>query len=88
VHKIEVDNKMQIKQVLYADGVLGIKGEEYRAFGGFQVWWYDKKLGICHCAESHWTDTRKQTKTYRFEKAVKILWHKAALSEHQTCIGR
>ena len=72
--KIKVEDKAQIKQLLYIDFVLGIKGEQYRAFGGFQLWWYDKQRGVCDCCESHWSDPRKKLIHYSLDKAAKILW--------------
>lgn len=72
--KIKVEDKAQIKQLLYTDFVLGIKGEQYRAFGGFQLWWYDKQRGVCDCCESHWSDPRKKLTQYSLDKAAKILW--------------
>jgi len=75
MHRIDVENKLQIKQLLYAGAVLGIKGNQFRAFEGFQLWWYDRKHNICHCAESHWLDTRQRSTPHSFKKTVKILWH-------------
>jgi hypothetical protein len=34
---IEVDNKFQIKQLLYCECVLGIRDNKYCSFGGFQL---------------------------------------------------
>lgn len=76
MHRIKVENKLQIRQLLYSGCLLGVKDSQYQAFGGFQVWWYDKKADRCHSAESHWLDRRKQVNTCRLDKAVKILWHK------------
>jgi hypothetical protein len=75
VHRIEVNNKQQIKQLLYSGCILAIKGSQFHSYGGFQMWWYDKKTDMCHIAESHWMDRRKQVKTCRFAKGVKTLWH-------------
>jgi len=72
--KIKVEDKAQIKRLLYTDFVLGIKGEQYRAFGGFQLWWYDKQRGVCDGCESHWSDPRKKLIHYSLDKATKILW--------------
>jgi len=72
--KAAVKDKTHIKQLLYADCVLGIKGDRYRAFGGFQLWWYDKERGVCDCCESHWSDPRKKLTHYSLDKAAKILW--------------
>ena len=73
--KIEVKDKIHIKQLLYAECVLGVKDDQYRSFGGFQLWWYNKQLGVCDCCESHWSDPRKKLVHYSLGKAAKILWH-------------
>ena len=75
MHKIEVKDKIQIKQLLYSEMVLGIKGDQYSSFGGFQLWWYDKQHGVCDCGESHWSDSRIKILHYDLDKAAKILWH-------------
>ena len=72
--KLKVEDKAQIKQLLYGEFVLGIKGEQYRAFGGFQLWWFDKQRGVCDCCESRWSDPRKKLSHYSLDKAAKILW--------------
>ena len=72
--KIEVKDKTHIKQLLYADFVLGIKDDQYRGFGGFQLWWFNKERGVCECCESHWSDPRKKIMLYSLDKAAKILW--------------
>ena len=72
--KIQVRDKEHIKQLLYDDSVLGIKGDQYKGFGGFQLWWYDKGRGVCDCCESRWSDPRKRLSHYKMDKAVKILW--------------
>ena len=72
--KVKVQNKAQIKQMLYAGWVLGVKGDEYRAFGGFQLWWYSKQSDVCNCCESHWSDPRKKVDHYSLDKAAKALW--------------
>ncbi len=72
--KIEVKDKTQIKQLLYAEFVLGIRGKQFCAFGGFQLWWYDRHRGVCDCCEAHWNDPRKRVVHYSLDKAAKILW--------------
>jgi len=72
--KIEVRDKTHIKELLYAEHVLGIKGAEFRAFGGFQLWWYDRHRGVCDCCDSHWSDPRKHVTHCKLDKAAKILW--------------
>jgi hypothetical protein len=76
MRQIRVEDKFQIKQLLYSNCVLGIKGKQYRSFGGFQLWWYDKKRDICTCCQSHWLNARKKIERYSLDKAAKILWRK------------
>ncbi|HUT46742.1 MAG TPA: hypothetical protein VMX36_10690 [Sedimentisphaerales bacterium] len=73
--KISVENKTQIKQLLYYGKVFGIKDDRYRSFGGFQLWWYDKRLNVCNCCESLWADGRKRIQHYSLDRAASILWH-------------
>jgi hypothetical protein len=73
--KIQVRDKTHIKQLLYAEWVLGIKDDRFRSFGGFQLWWFDKQRGVCDCCESRWSDPRKKLTHYSLDKAAKILWH-------------
>ena len=72
--KINVESRDQIKQLLYDECVFGIKDDKYRAFGGFQLWWYDKRRGVCDSCESHWSDPRKKLHHHSLEVAAKILW--------------
>jgi hypothetical protein len=72
---IEVRDKTHIKQLLYAEHVFGVKGDQFRGFGGFQLWWYDRHRGLCDCCESHWFDPRKRVTHYSLERAARILWH-------------
>lgn len=82
--KIEVKNKEQIKQLLYAGHILGIKDEQYHSFGGFQRWWYVKELDTCHSCKSHGPDGKEKThgadgkekiESCSLDKTAKILWH-------------
>lgn len=72
--KIDIEDKFKIKQLLYAGVVLGIKNDQYRSFGGFQLWWYNKQLDVCSCCGSHWSDYRKRIGYYSLNAAAKILW--------------
>ena len=74
--KIDVEDKFQIKQSLYSDCVLGIRGNQYSSFGGFQLWWYDKQRDICNCCQSHWASIRKRIERHSLDRAAKILWRK------------
>jgi hypothetical protein len=73
--KISVEDKTQIKQLLYYGNVLGIKADRYRAFGGFQLWWYNKQFDVCNYCESHWFDGRKRIRHCSLNRAANILWH-------------
>ena len=73
--KISVEDKTQIKQLLYNGIVFGIKDDRYRSFGGFQLWWYDKQLDVCNCCESYWFDGRKRIHRDSLDRAASILWH-------------
>jgi hypothetical protein len=73
--KISVEDKTQIKQLLYYGSVFGIKDDRYRSFGGFQLWWYDKRRDVCNCCESHWTDGRKRIHQFSLDRAASVLWH-------------
>ena len=75
MRKISVEDKNQIKQLLYYGNVLGIKGDRYRAFGGFQLWWYNKQFDVCNYCESHWSDGRKRIQRCSLDRAANILWH-------------
>lgn len=74
--RVAVNNRYDIKQLLYCDRVLGVKDDTYRSFGGFQLWWYDRQHDTCHCCESRWSDLRKRVEHWSLEKAARILWHK------------
>jgi len=73
--KISVEDKTQIKQLLYAGNVFGIKGDRFKSFGGFQLWWYDRHLDVCSYCESHWSDGRKRIHQCSLNRAARILWH-------------
>lgn len=73
--RITVDNKGQIKQLLYSEGVLGVRDDGCQAFGGFQLWWYDKQHDVCRCCRSRWADLRRQVQEHSLDQAAAILWH-------------
>ena len=74
--RITVTDKTHIKQLLYSDCVLGIRDGGCQAFGGFQLWWYDKQHDTCHHCRSRWTDLRKRVDQCSLDKAARVLWHK------------
>jgi hypothetical protein len=73
--RINVSDRIQIKQLLYSDGVLGVKDDACSAFDGFELWWYDKKHDVCRCCRSRWSDLRRQMERYSLDHAASILWH-------------
>jgi hypothetical protein len=75
MREISVEDRTQIKQLLYAGSVFGIKDDRFRAFGGFQLWWYDKHVDVCAYCESHWSDGRKKIHHCSLNRAARILWH-------------
>jgi len=74
--RIGVEDKSQIKQLLYTQCVLGVKDDQYHSFNGFQLWWYDKQRDVCNCCQSNWTNVRKKVERHSLDKAAKILWHR------------
>ncbi|UCD49832.1 MAG: hypothetical protein JSW27_20170 [Phycisphaerales bacterium] len=74
--RITVNNKTDIKQLLYSDCVLGIPDDACQSFGGFQLWWYDKQHDRCHCCQSRWADLRRRVEQCSLDKAARVLWHK------------
>ena len=73
--KVSVEDKTQIKQLLYNGNVFGLRGDQFRAFGGFQLWWYDRQLDVCNRCESHWADTVRKVQKCSLNRAASILWH-------------
>ncbi len=73
--KVRVEDRQQIKQLLYTGNVFGLRGDEFRGFGGFQLWWYDKQFDLCNRCESHWADIRKKVQRCTLDRAASILWH-------------
>ncbi len=78
--QVYVRNRQEIEQLLYTDSVLGVKADRFKAFGGFQLWWFDREHGICRSCESQWSDSRKRVGHYHLDKASKILW------KHRRCL--
>jgi hypothetical protein len=78
--RITVNRRWDIKQLLYSDCVLGVRDDRCEAFGGFQLWWYDRQHDVCHSCESRWTDLRKRVDRRSLDEAAQILWrHRNAL---------
>jgi len=74
--KINVEDRTHIKQLLYSGNVFAVKDDQYRSFGGFQLWWYDKALDVCNCCGSHWSDLRRRIQHCSLNRAARILWHR------------
>lgn len=71
---VTVNDREQIKQLLYCDGVLGVKDNTCPAFNGFELWWYDKQHDVCRRCRSRWTDLKKQVERHSLDHAAAILW--------------
>jgi hypothetical protein len=72
--RIAVNDKWQIKQLLYSENVLGVRDEGCQAFGGFQLWWYNKQHNACHCCQSRWADLRTRISGCSLDQAADALW--------------
>ncbi len=72
--RITVSDKRQIKQLLYCEGVLGVKDDACPAFDGFELWWYDRQHDVCRCCRSRWSDLRRQVEGHSLDDAAAILW--------------
>jgi hypothetical protein len=70
--KVSVEDRRQIEQLLYTGNVFGLKGDQFRAFGGFQLWWYDRQLDVCNRCESHWTDAARKVQQCSLNRAASI----------------
>ncbi len=78
MRQITVNDKQQIKELLYRDRVLGIRDSSCYAFGGFELWWYDKEHDVCRCCRSRWTDLRRRVEAHSLDRAAGLLWHNRA----------
>ena len=65
--RITVGDRRQIKQLLYGEGVLGVKDDTCPAFDGFELWWYDKRHDICRCCRSRWSDLKRQVEGHSLD---------------------
>jgi hypothetical protein len=72
---ITVNDKSDIKQLLYGEHVLGIRDNNCHSFGGFELWWYDRQRDVCRCCRSRWSDFRKQIEEHSLDHAATLLWH-------------
>lgn len=76
MRRIDVKDRLQIKQLLYCDCVLGVKDSQYQSFDGFQLWWYDKQHGVCRTCKAQWSITRQFLERCSLDKAAEVLWRK------------
>ena len=72
--RVTVNDKWDIKQLLYSDCVLGVRDDSCQSFGGFQLWWYDKQHDTCHCCHARWSDLRRRVEQYSLDRAARRLW--------------
>lgn len=75
MRKISVVDKTEIKRLLYTGNVIGLRGDHFQSFNGFQLWWYDKQLDVCNRCGSRWAETRRQVQQCSLNRAASILWH-------------
>jgi len=78
MRQITVIDKRQIKELLYSNCVLGIRDSSCYAFGGFELWWYDKEHDVCRCCRSRWADLRRRVEEHSLDRAAGLLWHNRA----------
>lgn len=74
MRKISIVNKIQIKQILQARGVLGIENGKYQASRVLQLWWHNMEEGVCNCCKSRLSDPGREIKQINFNEALKTLW--------------
>jgi hypothetical protein len=74
--KIDVTDRTEIKQLLYCQRVLAIRDDSFRAFSGFQLWWYDKQHNVCSSCDSSWLRGARRVCHYSLDKAARILWRR------------
>jgi hypothetical protein len=74
VRQITVNDRTDIKQLLCSDYIVGIRDTGGYAFGGFELWWYDRENDICRCRRSRWSDFRRQIEEHSLDHAASLLW--------------
>jgi len=77
--QITVNDKWQIKELLYSECVLGIRDSSCCTFGGFELWWYDREHDVCRCRRSRWSDFRRQVEEHSLDHAASLLWHNRSM---------
>ncbi|MHC4265158.1 MAG: hypothetical protein ACYSUK_04405 [Planctomycetota bacterium] len=79
MQKITVKEKGRIRELLYDGYIIGIKDDKFSA-GGIERWMFDKHTGKCQSCASFWGDRKRKIRTYKLDKAAKILWrHRKSL---------
>ena len=78
MRQITVNDKIDIKQLLCSDYIVGIRSTTCDAFGGFELWWYDRQRDVCRCRRARWSDLRRQIEEHSLDHAASLLWHNRA----------
>ena len=73
---ITVSDKCDIKQLLYTGNVLAVRDDSCQAFGGFELWWYDRRHDVCRHCRSSWANLRRRIDAYSLDRAAGRLWHR------------
>jgi hypothetical protein len=74
--RVTVNDKWDIKKLLYSDCVLGVRDDSCQSFGGFELWWYDKQHDTCHFCHARWSDLRRKIDRCSLDRAARRLWRK------------
>jgi hypothetical protein len=78
MRQITINCKVDIKQLLCSDYIVGVRSTASYAYGGFELWWYDRQHDICRCRRSRWSDLRQQIEEHSLDHAASFLWHNRA----------
>ena len=78
MRQITVNDRTDIKQLLCSDYIVGIRDNGCCAFGGFELWWYDREHDVCRCRRSRWSDFRREVEEHSLDHAASLLWHNRA----------
>ena len=73
--QITINDKVDIKQLLCSDYIVGVRSTACYAYGGFELWWYDRQHDVCRCRRSRWSDFRQQIEEHSLDHAASFLWH-------------
>ena len=73
--QIAINDRTDIKQLLCSDYIVGVRSSSCYAYGGFELWWYDREHDICRCRRSLWHDFRRQIEEHTLDHAASLLWH-------------